>query len=65
MRKFTLFLASLLVAFGAMAQTTTIDVAKTYTLECQSGAAHNTTRFIGVTDGVINGQSATGAEITF
>ena len=65
MRKFTLFLASLLVAIGAMAQTTTIDVAKTYTLECQSGAAHNTTRFIGVTDGVINGQSATGAEITF
>ena len=65
MKKFTFFIASLLVAIGAMAQTTTIDVAKTYTLECQSESAHNTTRFIGVTDGVINGQSATGAEITF
>ena len=65
MKKFTFFIASLFIAIGAMAQVTTIDVTKTYTLECQSGAAHSTARFIGVTDGVINGQSATGAEITF
>ena len=65
MKKIYFFIASLFIAIGAMAQTTTIDVAKTYTLECQSGASHSTTRFIGVTDGVINGQSATGAEITF
>ena len=65
MKKITFFIASLLIAIGAMAQTTTIDVAKTYTLECQSPAAHSTARFIGVTNGVIDGQSAIGAEVKF
>ena len=63
MRKFTLFLASLLVAIGAMAQTTTIDVAKTYTLKCK---ATDHIGAIGLTDaGVIDGRSATAAEIKF
>ena len=51
-----------------MAQTvvTTINTEMSYTLECKSGYAHSTTRFIGVTDaGVINGQSAAAAYITF
>ena len=39
---------------------------KLYTLECRSGVAHNTTRFIGITeDGKINGQSAEAAFIKF
>ena len=63
MRKFTLFLASLLVAIGAMAQTTTIDVAKSYTLKCK---ATDHSGAIGLTDdGVIDGRSATAAEVKF
>ena len=68
MRKFTLFIASLFITIGAMAQTvvTTINTAKYYTLECRSGYAHSTARFIGVTDaGVINGQSSEPAYVTF
>ena len=53
---------------GAMAQSvvTTINTENRYTLECRSGAAHSTTRFIGITnDGKITGQSATSAYVTF
>ena len=61
-------MALVLCTAGAMAQTvvTTINTEMSYTLECKSGYAHSTTRFIGVTDaGVINGQSAAAAYITF
>ena len=45
---------------------TAINNSKVYTLECRSGNAHNTARFIGVTaDGKISGQSATAAYIRF
>ena len=45
---------------------TAITEDKLYTLECRSGAAHNTARFIGITeDGKINGHSATAAFIKF
>ena len=45
---------------------TSITSGKLYTLECRSGAAHNTARFIGITeDGKISGQSATAAFIKF
>ena len=68
MKKFLLMLAMLLPCVGAWAQTvvTAINTGKYYTLECRSGSAHSTARFIGVTDdGKINGQSATAAFITF
>ena len=61
-------MALVLCTASAMAQTvvTTINTEMSYTLECKSGYAHSTTRFIGVTDaGVINGQSAAAAYITF
>ena len=45
---------------------TSISENKLYTLECRSGAAHNTTRFIGITgDGKISGRSAEAAFIKF
>jgi hypothetical protein len=45
---------------------TSITEGKLYTLECCSGAAHSTTRFIGVdADGKINGQSAEATFIKF
>ena len=45
---------------------TSITSGKLYTLECRSGVAHNTARFIGITeDGKISGQSATAAFIKF
>ena len=45
---------------------TSIIEGKLYTLECRSASAHNTTRFIGITeDGKISGQSATAAFIKF
>ena len=45
---------------------TSITEGKLYTLECRSGVAHNTARFIGITeDGKISGQSATAAFIKF
>ena len=63
MKKFTFFLASLFIAIGAMAQTTTIDVAKSYTLKCK---ATDHSGAIGLTDaGVIDGRSATAAEVKF
>lgn len=68
MRKFTLFIASLFIAIGAMAQTvvTTINTDRAYTLECRSGYAHSTARFIGVDgNGAVTGQSATATYITF
>lgn len=68
MRKFTLILASMFLTLGTWAQTvvTTINTERAYTLECRSGYAHSTARFIGVTDeGVINGQASTAAYITF
>ncbi len=68
MRKFLLSMALVLLSGATMAQTvvTTINTEMYYTLECKSDAAHSTTRFIGVTDaGVINGQSAAAAYITF
>ena len=68
MKKLLLSIAFILVASITMAQrvVTAINTEKYYTLECRSGVAHNTARFIGVTEnGVINGQSATAAEIKF
>ena len=68
MKKILLSMALVLCTAGAMAQTvvTTINTEMCYTLECKSANAHSTTRFIGVTDaGVINGQSAAAAYITF
>ena len=45
---------------------TAINNSKVYTLECRSVGAHNTSRFIGVTeDGKISGQSSTAAYIQF
>ena len=45
---------------------TSITAGKLYTLECRSSGAHNTARFIGITDdGKISGQSATPALIKF
>ena len=45
---------------------TAITEGKLYTLECRSGVAHSTTRFIGITEaGKISGQSATAAFIQF
>ena len=45
---------------------TSITEGKLYTLECRSGVAHSTTRFIGITEaGKISGQSATAAFIQF
>ena len=45
---------------------TSITEGKLYTLECRSGAAHSTTRFIGIdADGKINGQSAEATFIKF
>ena len=68
MKKLLLSIAFILVASITMAQrvVTAIDTQKEYTLECRSGVAHNTARFIGVdADGVINGQSSTAAAIKF
>ena len=69
MKKFT-FVLSLLVAFAAVAMAqdvvTTINTEKLYTLECRSGAAHSTTRFIGVNaEGKIDGHSSTPADVAF
>ncbi len=68
MKKFLLSIAAAFLAMGAMAQSvvTEINTENLYTLECRSGYAHSTTRFIGINDnGVINGQSATSAYVTF
>lgn len=67
-KTFTLLIAALLALVGgAKAQevVTTITSGKVYTLECKSGAAHNTTRFIGDDGNVINGQSAEGTHLYF
>ena len=68
MKKFLLTMALVLLSGVTMAQNvvTTIDTDHVYTLECKSGAAHSTTRFIGVTaTGVIDGHSAKAAFVTF
>ena len=68
MKKFLLSIAAAFLAMGAMAQSvvTEINTENLYTLECRSGYAHSTTRFIGINDnGVINGQSETSAYVTF
>ena len=67
MRKITLFLSMLLVGVCAWAQTvvTVINTEKYYTLECRSGVAHSTNRFIGDDGTVINGQSALAAFLVF
>ena len=68
MKKFLLTIALVLLCGATMAQNvvTTIDTDHVYTLECKSGAAHSTTRFIGVTaTGVIDGHSAKAAFVTF
>ena len=68
MKKFLLTIATVFITMGAMAQSvvTTINTENRYTLECCSGYAHSTTRFIGVANnGVINGQSSTSAYVTF
>ena len=67
MKKITLFFASLVLCLGAWAQNvvTAINTEKYYTLECRSGAAHSTNRFIGDDGTVINGQSAKAAYLVF
>ena len=68
MKKFLLTIALVLLSGVTMAQSvvTTINTENRYTLECRSGVAHSTTRFIGITnDGKITGQSATSAYVTF
>ena len=67
MKKLLLSMATLLVAGSAWAQTvvTAINTEKYYTLECRSGAAHNTSRFIGDNGTVINGQSSTASYFVF
>ena len=68
MKKLLLTIALVLLCGVTMAQrvVTKINTEKRYTLECKSTAAHSTARFIGVTDaGVINGQSAEAAYVTF
>ena len=45
---------------------TAITEGKRYTLECRSGHAHSTERYIGVTDdGVVSGQSSAATYLTF
>ena len=67
MKKTLLSFALLLIGVGAWAQTvvTAINTEKYYTLECRSGAAHNTSRFIGDNGTVINGQSSTASYFVF
>ena len=67
MKKTLLSFALLLIGVGAWAQTvvTAINTEKYYTLECCSGAAHNTSRFIGDNGTVINGQSPTASYFVF
>ena len=68
MKKLLLTIAAAFLTLGAMAQNvvTEINTENRYTLECRSGYAHSTTRFIGVANnGVINGQSSTSAYVTF
>ena len=57
----------LLVGVCAWAQTvvTAINTEKYYTLECRSGVAHSTNRFIGDDGTVINGNSALAAFLVF
>ena len=68
MKKFLLTIALVLLCGVTMAQNvvTEINTENRYTLECRSGYAHSTTRFIGIANnGVINGQSATATYVTF
>ena len=65
MKKTLLSFALLLIGVGAWAQVTKINTEKYYTLECKSGAAHSTSRFIGYNDGKINGQSSSPAYFKF
>ena len=68
MKKFLLSIFAVFLTMGAMAQevVTEINTENRYTLECRSGYAHSTTKFIGINDnGVINGQSSTPAYVTF
>ncbi len=67
MKKFLLSLVALLTTVGSWAQNvaTTINPEMVYTLECRSGYAHSTARFIGDKDGVINGQAKEGTYFSF
>jgi hypothetical protein len=68
MKKILLTIALVLLCGVTMAQkvVTKINTTMFYTLECRSGVAHSTTRFIGINDnGVINGQSSTPVCVTF
>ena len=67
MKKFLLSLVALLTTVGAWAQdvVTTINLDKVYTLECRSGYAHSSTRFIGDNGTIIDGQSAEGTYFSF
>ena len=67
MKKFLLSLVALLTTVGSWAQTvvTTITPGKVYTLECRSGHAHSSTRFIGDNGTIINGQAAEGTYFSF
>lgn len=62
----------LLCSIGAVAQTvvtsprvSTATTTYEYTLECKSGYAHSTTRFIGLNDGNIHGQCAEANALKF
>jgi len=67
MRKLLLTLAVLCGTVSGWAQTvvTAINTEKVYTLECMSGAAHSTTRFIADNGTTINGQSGTSTFFCF
>ena len=68
MKKLLLTIALVLLCGVTMAQkvVTEINTENRYTLECRSGYAHSTTRFIGIANnGAINGQSSTPAYVTF
>ena len=67
MRKLLLTLAVLCGTVSAWAQTvvTVINTEKVYTLECRSGYAHSTARFIADNGSVINGQSETPTYFSF
>ena len=67
MKKFLLSLVALLTTVGSWAQdvATTINPERVYTLECRSGNAHSTARFIGDNGTIINGQSAEGTYFSF
>lgn len=67
MKKLLLSLVALLFTVGTWAQNVVTDInpEKVYTLECRSGYAHSSTRFIGDNGTIINGQAAEGTYFSF